>query len=423
MSSRPSAMVEVARAEKGDEYASRYDGEAAFPRVCNLSVASADDVRFRNRGLLQAYARYDLAVLGTGYPLRWHAQTHPERMDVLCDNLGELRQQSPGIRILASIDACRFGGPLAEGVRDDWWVTDRRAQRVRARHPDEYLMDLSRPGWRTFVADLAERHVVGTGLFDGLLVQGASPWFPTELPGGSRVWVDLNRDGEPDTWQELNRQWRRTAADLLQEVAAVLPANMVLVAEDVGEEQASLVNGCLLPGTLDGCYRQPTLWRDAFRRYVRWARSGRQPRSTILSVTSGIDPGQQAQADTWRFDRIVAEARARTGRVRLGLCTTLLSDGYFAYDVHPHVRGEPFWFDPYNVALGYPLADAYSLPGPVWTRPYQHGQVFVNPTPKEAAVQLDRTCTVVGDPGGGREMHIGPLDGCVVVVDDAATST
>ena len=419
MGGRCSVRVGMAQSDGDPGYASQYDGQSPFPRVCNLSVPAVDEGGFYRRGQARAYGRYGLAVVGTGYPQRWHGQTDPARLSVMRDNVCRLRDENPRIRVLASVDACRLGGPLAESARDDWWITDSRAQRVLARYPDTYLMDLSRPGWRAHVADLIEQHVVGANMFDGLLLSGAGPWFPTDLAGGARVWIDLNRDGQADTWQELNRQWRAAAAGLLESVAAVVPSTMAMLVEDAPEDQTPLVSGSLLADALAGCYRQPTLWRDVFRRYARWAHHGRAPRVTVLSATSGIAPGRQHQADSWRFDQIVADARQRLPCVRLGLCTTLLSDGYFAYDIHREALGQPFWFVYYNADLGVPVGDAYELPGPVWTRPYQRGQVFVNPAPRTATVGLDRPCAVVDGPAGVTEVEIGALDGCVVVLADA----
>ncbi len=90
-------------------------------------------------------------------------------------------------------------------------------------------------------------------------------------------------------------------------------------------------------------------------------------------------------------------------RMRYGLTTALLGDGYFSYEINTNGHGSLglMWFDEYDNAgekrgyLGLPLKDAEKVlqagDGWVWQREYEGGLVICNPTNREVTINLDRT--------------------------------
>lgn len=88
-------------------------------------------------------------------------------------------------------------------------------------------------------------------------------------------------------------------------------------------------------------------------------------------------------------------------RMRFGLTTALLGDGYFSYEVNTNGHGTLglMWFDEYDNAgdgrgyMGYPVADAAVLEdfeeeGQVFRRDYEHGIVLCNPSDRGVSVYL-----------------------------------
>jgi 5-hydroxyisourate hydrolase-like protein (transthyretin family) len=84
--------------------------------------------------------------------------------------------------------------------------------------------------------------------------------------------------------------------------------------------------------------------------------------------------------------------------MRYGLCSSLMSDGFFSYALSSsgHARNGLFWFDEYDNAgagrgyLGQPTGAAFAV-GNAWRRDYAGGIALVNPTTSPVTVQLGGT--------------------------------
>jgi len=96
-------------------------------------------------------------------------------------------------------------------------------------------------------------------------------------------------------------------------------------------------------------------------------------------------------------------------KMRFGLTTALLNNGYFSYEMNTNGHGSLclMWFDEYDNAgagrgyLGYPLGDAYRVDPArlslhksgleVWQRDYENGIAIVNATSKAITISLGGT--------------------------------
>jgi len=90
-------------------------------------------------------------------------------------------------------------------------------------------------------------------------------------------------------------------------------------------------------------------------------------------------------------------------RMRYGLTTALLGNGYFSYEINTNGHGSLglMWFDEYDNAgkkrgyLGSPIGDAQKIvqvgDGWVWQREYENGLVICNPTNQKVTVSLGKT--------------------------------
>ena len=81
-------------------------------------------------------------------------------------------------------------------------------------------------------------------------------------------------------------------------------------------------------------------------------------------------------------------------KVRFGLASTLLLDGYYAFDFGDQNHGQTWWYDEYSVDLGNPLGSAISqnnkpqFEEDVWRREYQNGIALVNATGQSQDIDL-----------------------------------
>ncbi len=95
-------------------------------------------------------------------------------------------------------------------------------------------------------------------------------------------------------------------------------------------------------------------------------------------------------------------------KMRFGLTTALLGDGYFSYEINTngHAYLGLLWFDEYDNAgagkgyLGKPVKDAFvardlGSEGKVYRRDFENGIVICNPTSQEITVDLGDTFTLI----------------------------
>ena len=104
-------------------------------------------------------------------------------------------------------------------------------------------------------------------------------------------------------------------------------------------------------------------------------------------------------------------------RMRLGLGTTLLDDGYFGFDRGDCLHGQLWWFEEYDANLGTPLRkhqrDRYA-PG-TYSRDFQNGIVIVNPGKGDITVSLDGVMRDATTHQAGRVFAVPAQDAKILV--------
>jgi hypothetical protein len=152
---------------------------------------------------------------------------------------------------------------------------------------------------------------------------------------------------------------------------------------------------------------------SGWRPYLDWTTRGRDPAYTLIEVYE--DDGKYL-TPTYR-------------RMRYGLTTALMGDGYFSYEMTNHGVGGLFWFDEYDNAgkgrgwLGTPISPPQRLANGVWCRSFTRGRAFVNPTSKPQSfdvrgkfVRIDGTQDrAVNNGQVARVITLPPRDGIVLV--------
>jgi len=101
-----------------------------------------------------------------------------------------------------------------------------------------------------------------------------------------------------------------------------------------------------------------------------------------LSAKLGYDPVIVVNVNTENTG-----AKSDYQKMRFGLTTTLLGDGYFSFDYGTENHAQLWTYDEYDVALGEPKGAA-SSEGGIWEREYAQGKVVVNPTGAAQTVRL-----------------------------------
>lgn len=117
--------------------------------------------------------------------------------------------------------------------------------------------------------------------------------------------------------------------------------------------------------------------------------------------------------------------------MRYSLMSALLYDGFFSYDAGPVDHTQLWWYDEFDVDLGFPISNARNLDEAsnpilkpaVWTRDFQHGAVFVNATSAARTIQLPQAMQHIDgrqDPGVNNGKYVDritlpPHDGVILL--------
>lgn len=228
--------------------------------------------------------------------------------------------------------------------------------------------------------------------------------------------IDSNGDGLPDNPEILNKGYREGVIDFLSQMRTQLP-DIVLVGNETSLSYSPWMNGRLfewqLSNLLDGA--DFLTWEEVIDEYRKWTvQTKLQPMTIIMSSpTAAFAEKYPGDALDQIPAEIMAEAEASYQRMRYGLTSALMGNGYFAFDFGPMIHGFPWWYDEYGASvgdsrstlpkrgyLGQPAGDPYLLEGVqgVWARDFDHGLVIVNTTKDVNMMQLpDTYCKIKGN--------------------------
>ena len=234
-----------------------------------------------------------------------------------------------------------------------------------------------------------KRRVLGSGLWDG--IQFDQPeWYINPLLGEPLPPIDLDRNGAAEPLSEVYRQWASGFANYFRAVNRQFGYTYLSVGNagylSSNPSALSALNGWIAervePYPTDAAGNWKTSfasgWYGLLNNYLLAGRIARAPQLPLLEFTGaglGTLTGGSTPNGVPMRSRGMTVADYR--RMRLGLTTALLGNGYFEYDLVDNTT-PALWFDEYAVNasgiastlasakgyLGQPLSDAEELPYP-----------------------------------------------------------
>ncbi len=260
---------------------------------------------------------------------------------------------------------------LSSGISDGWWLRDQDGQRV-SNWPYTSMLNLSAgalpdsSGQRfiEYLPAFVDQELRSSGLWDGVFYDntwGDVDWIK---PGQ----LDLDNDGRAETVTEANRLWSEGVLKMLQHTRQLCGPDFIIVGNGrVYDGYQGALNGMMLE-SFPSSWENGGTWAGSMATYARLPRLNTQPALPIINI----------------YDQDQSNFR----RVRFGLASALLGDGYFSYDADVTNHGQTWWYDEYNVVLGKALTPAYNLLKPddfnwqagLWRRDFKNGSALVNST-------------------------------------------
>lgn len=302
------------------------------------------------------------------------------------DQIRELRKLNPNIKIIAYIDSsniasARFvqetnlpGYKLAHRLPEEWFL-HRGKERVgywpgawTLNNADACPKDSSGKRWSDYLPEFIQTELWSSGLWDGFFLDNAIIG-PTWFVGSG---VDMNNDGKNESDTEVNASWKSGWIRMAQDLRKRLGANAIIVGNGA-YEYGPYVNGILFENF-------PTYgWANGMKGYLSSVKANQKPTySCVNSNAKNINNSADYKA------------------MRLGLMSTMLSDGYYSFDYGDQNHGQMWWYDEYNADLGTATGEMTSMSSNassnvvdgVWWREYEKGAVVVNSTSKTQHIDL-----------------------------------
>ncbi len=317
-----------------------------FPRIANLWGYGPTAVAAEYERL----ARYDLLVMGGGPPETWRVFAR------------ELRRRNPEILLFGTAPLTNIAAPAdTPWMRDEWYLCRPDGGKVNWWAGLVYVPNLRSDDCLTALLEQTEKgygDLLRDGSADGVLydsVVGRASWLGD---------VDTDRDGIADKAAEVDPLWLQRQNLFFDRFRERWPQRLIL-ANDVDGGHAAHLHGRLLEGgvLLDRMLNGDSSAKDAIQTLSTWMSTTRQPGVTFALMTHPV--GWQG----WRVGKgnqvttpgEVERVRRDFARMRTGLCTTLMTDAYYAYDLGTVWYGLPFWYAEYDAPLGEALGPAQAI--------------------------------------------------------------
>lgn len=390
-----------------------------FPRIANCYGAGLSPQTSRKE--LDQLAKYDLLIGGT-----WCDWSKPKQVAAFQKNVACLRKINPYIIVLEFSSSAPYLAKweTQEGFPSDGWLLTPEGKAING-WPGSKMINLSHQdviAWQV----RRSRDAISTHAHHGTFIDCMAPqfdWWACEIATGKPCQIDADRDGQADTRVWLDESWKKAKLDMAQQVREAIGPNGVFMGNQAGRETFDVINGILLEDYLDYVLDNNQPWRHVLDDYLFWTRTSYRPNVTTIVSGSGVQPPFDADKILSKAEqeKLLESGRKLEQRMRFGLTTALMGDGYFAYDLHTRWRGQHWWYPEYDAPLGYPRADASEYPDGTWRRLFDGGLVVVNPTASQVDVEMDKLSRDATTGKTGRTFVVPPGDGRILLTAAATT--
>ncbi|MBK8186507.1 MAG: hypothetical protein IPK77_04255 [Cellvibrio sp.] len=230
------------------------------------------------------------------------------------------------------------------GVPDSYWLRDTKGRRIEVWN-NTYRLNLTKPEVAVFQARFAYKRMLDSNL----------------SMDGNPIEVDANGDGKLDDSAWLDAEWRKGVYAELREFRRLMPHALAighLEDNDIAEESLVFNGdslGFVAPWVKEGYFGPYSLAR-VWEPYHSWWNARQAPLTVSiegappseLSYGYGEQPLKNMPAATLEF------AKNFYPYMRWGLGLTLMNDGYYNYSQGDSGHGMDWWYDEFDVNLGYP---------------------------------------------------------------------
>jgi hypothetical protein len=380
-----------------------------YPKLANYYLKtpiSASEV--------QELAKWDVVILGMQVQ-----DTNPEIFN-------QLKILNPQIKIIAYLSAMEFPfqnyaqlesatGPwhkMWQQINNDWFLKDGSGN-IHSIWPGNYSFNLTKycptingQKFNIFLANFVKRELMDTGHWDGVFYDNVLD----SIKDTNNGLVDIDNNLKVDEKNFADSEWHQGILILLAETRKLLGNKIIMVnSSSYGQDY---INGRLYEtwphAWLGG-------WAGSMRDYVKLEKNISATPQVIV-----LNPNTDNNGNQYDYQK-----------VRFGLASTLLGNGYFAFDWGTQDHSQLWRYDEYEVNLGQAISNAKNLlnknntpyENSVWRRDFENGIVLVNATNQNQKIKLDDAVyekirgqqDVVNNGELVNEVKLAPQDGLILL--------
>lgn len=355
-----------------------------FPRIANY-LGTLITPTTTSKEIADA-ARYSLII--AGFRGSWR---NAKIRSTLEEKVAEVRARNPRIVILGPTVSVAYAGTWEKDFPQDGWLLQVNGKRIQG-WPGTEMINLRKEEVLDWLTQRAKESAEVRGV-DGVFLDNMSNRFSAwaaNITTHEPYTVDADGDGKPDDRKWLDQEWAKAKVTLARKIREAIGPDKYFVANQADYPTAPYINGVVLEDYINYVLDGHKPWDSALSEYLRWTRQARKPDLTTLLGSSGVTPPFNAQKNLPQSEQteLLDKGRVRVKRMRFGLTTALMGDGYYGYDLSTRWHGQTWWYPEYDAPLGYPKGDAKKQSDGTWRRDFDGGVVIVNPTKEAVTVSL-----------------------------------
>lgn len=378
--------------------ASKMKQPGAYPKLANYYAGGSTTISREKASLL---AKWDLIVI------------NPKTIILSPDSIRWIRQQNPNIKILAWVSAGIKG---SFPVGDESWYLHSADSPTNPKPPEQRQLTLAGPysylvmnPASDFSVELplfVNETIMSSGLFDGV-------FYDVLLERMEQPDIDINNDGVADSRAVIQQEYQNGMTRLLSSTRQLLGPEAIIIGNPGHEFRWSenspywkYANGSMQEYALGSQFgpRTPS-WPELMEIYQSNMQEPPPP-TRMHWIACGTEHEN--------FSEIKPNLPPTyLQKMRFGLTTTLLGDGYFSFDSFGH--SQLWWFPEYDADLGLPEGDAQQRSDGTWMREFENGTVMVNPSTKESIIEFPVSHKDVTTGMQSSRFVVPPKDGRILI--------
>ncbi len=266
-----------------------------------------------------------------------------------------------------------------EVQKNDLWLRGENGGRLEF-WPDVFAVNVYEDDWQEFNVNYINEKIELKD-WDGILYDIIDADISHYNPNG-KIDIDNDNDNFGENKEEVNQKWCEGIASLLSKTR-----------QEIGDDKLILINGNSrknfqpdINGRMFETFPTPWegdgTWADVMSKYIEFLpEENKDPLFYVINSNTE----NKGNWDDYK-------------KMRFGLTSTLMGDGYFSFDYGDESHAQLWWYDEYNEDLGTSRSRPYNLlngkdhkiESGLWRRDFENGIAVVNSTDKKQTYYFEK---------------------------------